>query len=607
MDEPLSAAVLPPFEDKRGDRPNTDAPAGLIDFSIASLRRMELPSGLFCEELGAGDPIPRGASLRYSLMTIHRPAQGPGERPRPRLRRRANALGAAGAARRPRAAPGRLRAAPVGRRAPRRRARRRAARAARGRRSRPPAAWRRSGHGARLDRHRASRCTSRPAAAMPARDCSARRSTSCWAAAMRRSSLFRALPVAGRAAASRTSPPRSTRCSRSRPSRGRARPERPRARRRAPRRRPADRRCSCPTAAGPGSTTPSAARVVERYEVYSVHQDAMAPMALLELCGGHRRRALPSTPSAHGLRWIHGRNELGARHVRPRERARAAARSAAARPWTGSGSRAKTGAVARRPARCRLDRAADRAQPDRPAVPLRLGARGLVRPRGRARGAEGRRERRGRRRRRRVQQPRARCAPASSRSPRLEDVRVIVVDNDSPDGRPRGDRRPAGADRSARPQRRLRLRLQPRVAAGDVAVRAAPEPGRAHRRALDRARSSTRSSADARVGGVGPRTLDEDGDAAASQRRFPRAALDVRAGAVPAAAAPRARLVRRADPRSAPPTSAPGARLALRRLHAAAPRRRSSGSAASTRASSSTARRRTCSVGCATAVASVAL
>jgi hypothetical protein len=51
--------------------------------------------------------------------------------------------------------------------------------------------------------------------------------------------------------------------------------------------------------------------VVERYEIYSVHQDAMAPMALLELA------ALDDDPRyaravAHGLRWVHGHNELRA-------------------------------------------------------------------------------------------------------------------------------------------------------------------------------------------------------------------------------------------------------------------------------------------------------
>lgn len=54
--------------------------------------------------------------------------------------------------------------------------------------------------------------------------------------------------------------------------------------------------------------------VVERYEVYSVHQDAMAPMALLELweaCGDERYlRAV-----ARGMNWIYGDNELGVNMV----------------------------------------------------------------------------------------------------------------------------------------------------------------------------------------------------------------------------------------------------------------------------------------------------
>lgn len=52
----------------------------------------------------------------------------------------------------------------------------------------------------------------------------------------------------------------------------------------------------------------SSGRVVQRYPVYSVHQDAMAPMALHALAdaGG------PSFPGAiaHGLEWIYGQNEL---------------------------------------------------------------------------------------------------------------------------------------------------------------------------------------------------------------------------------------------------------------------------------------------------------
>jgi hypothetical protein len=51
--------------------------------------------------------------------------------------------------------------------------------------------------------------------------------------------------------------------------------------------------------------------VVERYEIYSVHQDAMAPMALIELWeASGDARYLEAV--AHGLRWIGGRNELGA-------------------------------------------------------------------------------------------------------------------------------------------------------------------------------------------------------------------------------------------------------------------------------------------------------
>ena len=50
--------------------------------------------------------------------------------------------------------------------------------------------------------------------------------------------------------------------------------------------------------------------VVERYEVYSVHQDAMAPMALIELheVTGEQRYL---DAVALGLRWVDGRNELG--------------------------------------------------------------------------------------------------------------------------------------------------------------------------------------------------------------------------------------------------------------------------------------------------------
>jgi hypothetical protein len=52
------------------------------------------------------------------------------------------------------------------------------------------------------------------------------------------------------------------------------------------------------------------ATVVERYEIYSVHQDAMAPMALLELAeltGDDRYGGA----AVRGLAWSTGKNELG--------------------------------------------------------------------------------------------------------------------------------------------------------------------------------------------------------------------------------------------------------------------------------------------------------
>jgi hypothetical protein len=51
-------------------------------------------------------------------------------------------------------------------------------------------------------------------------------------------------------------------------------------------------------------------RVVERYELYSVHQHAMGPMGLLQLAeaSGEQRY---TEAAVRGLAWIHGRNELG--------------------------------------------------------------------------------------------------------------------------------------------------------------------------------------------------------------------------------------------------------------------------------------------------------
>ena len=58
--------------------------------------------------------------------------------------------------------------------------------------------------------------------------------------------------------------------------------------------------------------------VVERYEIYSVHQDAMAPMALLDLweASGDERYV---AAVARGLDWIDGQNELGVDMVRRRD------------------------------------------------------------------------------------------------------------------------------------------------------------------------------------------------------------------------------------------------------------------------------------------------
>jgi len=58
--------------------------------------------------------------------------------------------------------------------------------------------------------------------------------------------------------------------------------------------------------------------VVEPYEVYSVHQHAMAPMGLLELADVSRDDRYRAA-AASGLPWVSGRNELGADMVAPHE------------------------------------------------------------------------------------------------------------------------------------------------------------------------------------------------------------------------------------------------------------------------------------------------
>ncbi|HEY7707685.1 MAG TPA: hypothetical protein VH968_11030 [Gaiellaceae bacterium] len=59
--------------------------------------------------------------------------------------------------------------------------------------------------------------------------------------------------------------------------------------------------------------------VVERYEVYSVHQHGMAPMALLELAdvSGDDRYL---RAASRGVDWLHGRNDLGVEFADEQER-----------------------------------------------------------------------------------------------------------------------------------------------------------------------------------------------------------------------------------------------------------------------------------------------
>jgi hypothetical protein len=59
--------------------------------------------------------------------------------------------------------------------------------------------------------------------------------------------------------------------------------------------------------------------VVERYEVYSVHQHGMAPMALLEL-GGVSGDPRLAEASSRGVDWLHGRNDLGLEFADEEER-----------------------------------------------------------------------------------------------------------------------------------------------------------------------------------------------------------------------------------------------------------------------------------------------
>ena len=162
--------------------------------------------------------------------------------------------------------------------------------------------------------------------------------------------------------------------------------------------------------------------VVERYEIYSVHQDAMAPMALARALGGRAATGATSTRSrgawlgsmaatSWASTWSIVSNGLVLRSIR-RKRGHD-------RFWLA----AKTGGIARRPLDARLDRTADRDQPDRPPLPLRLGARGVVRTRGHSR-----RRRRGRGRAERAigGAIAATLRPRSARPPAAARLRLVA-------------------------------------------------------------------------------------------------------------------------------------------------------------------------------------
>ena len=146
---------------------------------------------------------------------------------------------------------------------------------------------------------------------------------------------------------------------------------------RAPRGRPAAASSSGPTAAGPGSSTRGAGRVVEPYEIYSVHQDAMAPMALLALSDGRPATSATRTRPCAASTGSSARTTSGRDDARPRRGDRLSldpppprARSDAALCEHGRGAGGSS-AVRGGPRPARAER-------HRPALPPGLGARGLV-------------------------------------------------------------------------------------------------------------------------------------------------------------------------------------------------------------------------------------
>ena len=69
------------------------------------------------------------------------------------------------------------------------------------------------------------------------------------------------------------------------------------------------------TANGGGITTPAMAALCEGYPVYSVHQHAMAPMALLDLRAAGGTDYMPAI--AKGLQWLDSHPEKSEDMVSP--------------------------------------------------------------------------------------------------------------------------------------------------------------------------------------------------------------------------------------------------------------------------------------------------
>ena len=284
-------------------------PRALVDFASEGLRRMVLPSGLVCEELVAGDPMPRGRSLRYTVMTwlgLARAAAAGYEHGFDLDRMRAAFLEHVDS---PDLAPGDLglylwaEARAGGSGAAGLEARLGPALAAGGgleAREGMELAWivqglaLQDGGGASTRSRRRSAPSSRirrPRGSSTTRVGAPRRRFPNFAtqiysvlalATVARAGLDeRALPAALQAA---------------------------------------DRLLALqlPDGGWPWLYDADSGRVVERYEVYSVHQHGMAPMALLELAevAGEGRYALAA---GRGLRWIYGENELRRSMVDERE------------------------------------------------------------------------------------------------------------------------------------------------------------------------------------------------------------------------------------------------------------------------------------------------